>query len=68
MYKLIEYTNEFEAIWDNFIYASNQGTFLHTRRYLNYHNDRFLDKSLLIKFNEKIIAVFPSNNFIDTTL
>ena len=60
MFKLIEYSNEFENIWDNFIYASNQGTFLHTRRYLNYHNDRFIDKSLLIKLNNKIIAVFPS--------
>ena len=60
MYKLIEYNKKLETIWNEFINNSNQGTFLHSRRYLNYHKDKFIDKSLLVEENNKIIAIFPS--------
>ena len=59
MYELIEYNEKLENIWDKFIDESNQGTFLHSRRYLNYHKDRFVDKSLLVQSNNKTIAIFP---------
>lgn len=50
------------VLWDEFVISSSlNGTFLHTRKFLSYHGDRFVDKSLVI-FNdkEKVIAVFPA--------
>ena len=61
MYKLIKYNEEYKNIWDKFVCVSNQGTFLHTRKYIEYHKDRFIDKSLIIKSKDKIVAVFPAD-------
>ncbi len=50
-----------EAEWDAFIGISNNGTFLQTRRFLNYHKDRFTDVSLIIRNDkEQIAGVFPA--------
>ena len=47
--------------WDEFIATSPNSTFLHSRRYLSYHGDRFEDRSLLIKDNkEKLVGLFPA--------
>ena len=35
--------------WDRLVGASVNGTFLHTRRYLSYHGDRFHDASLVVR-------------------
>ena len=35
-------------IWDQFVATSLNGTFLHSRRFLSYHADRFQDRSLLV--------------------
>ena len=42
--------------WDDIVARSVNGTFLHTRRYLGYHGDRFADRSLIIGDN----ALFPA--------
>lgn len=34
--------------WDAFLHACPKGTFLHSRRFLSYHGDRFADRSLMI--------------------
>lgn len=49
-----------EANWDSFCEKSWQGTFLHTRQFLSYHGDKFVDKSLIIKDNDNWIGVFPA--------
>lgn len=36
------------AEWDDVVDRSVNGTFLHTRRYLGYHGDRFADRSLFV--------------------
>lgn len=41
--------------WDDLVARSVNGTFLHSRRYLGYHGDRFVDRSLLLPN-----AVFPA--------
>jgi hypothetical protein len=52
--------------WDNLVEKSNNGTFLHTRRFLNYHGDRFQDVSLIIEDDRKeIIGVLPAAIDID---
>jgi len=35
--------------WDAFCAASHGATFLHTRRFLSYHGDRFVDRSLILE-------------------
>lgn len=56
------YKDEDYDKWDEFVDASYNGTFLHKRKFLSYHKDRFNDKSLIIeKPNGKIIAIFPSS-------
>ena len=47
--------------WDEFIEQSWNGTIFHTRRFLSYHPiERFADRSLILKENNKWIAVFPA--------
>ena len=57
-----EYSNEFEQDWDDFVlHRSVNGTFLQTRRFLNYHpKDRFRDASLLVLKKNRILAVIPA--------
>ncbi|MGZ3814147.1 MAG: GNAT family N-acetyltransferase [Mucilaginibacter sp.] len=47
-------------IWDEFCDDCLQATFLHTRRFLSYHGDRFDDRSLLIEENGKLVGLFPA--------
>lgn len=49
-YKIVNYNGEFEQKWDYFVMNDSvNGTFLQTRRFLNYHPlDRFEDCSLLV--------------------
>lgn len=52
--------------WDDFIMKESiNGTFLHTRRFLNYHKDKFHDHSLLIKKNTSIVAVIPACEILE---
>ncbi len=60
-YKVIKYTaSKFEA-WNNFVLKSKNGTFLFNRDFMEYHQDRFQDYSLMIYRNEKLIGVLPGN-------
>lgn len=47
--------------WEDLVDRSCNGTFLHTRRFLSYHGDRFLDRSVVLEDRRgKISAVFPA--------
>ncbi len=48
--------------WDQFIFEQSvNGTFLHTRKFLNYHpKERFMDCSLIVKEDNRIVAVCPA--------
>lgn len=47
-------------IWDNFVEnESLNGTIYHTRIFLSYHKDRFIDSSIMIYDKKNLIAVFP---------
>lgn len=47
--------------WDRFIEASSMGTLQHSRRFLSYHLDRWVDRSVLI-FEERgrLVALLPA--------
>lgn len=48
-------------VWDNLVVRSSTGTILHTRRFISYHGDRFLDRSLMIEDRRgKLVGVIPA--------
>lgn len=48
------------SIWDNFCSNCIQATFLHTRRFLSYHKDRFVDFSIIIEDDGDIVGLLPA--------
>lgn len=60
--RLIQFDSTYEKNWDKFIQNSANGTFLQTRKFLNYHGaDKFNDCSIMILKGNEIIAVIPAN-------
>ena len=47
--------------WEDLVGRSCNGTFLHSRRFLSYHGDRFRDRSLLLEDQRgRVVGVFPA--------
>ena len=46
--------------WDEFCDNAFAATFLHTRQFLSYHGDRFLDQSLIFEDDGHWIGIFPA--------
>jgi hypothetical protein len=46
--------------WDELVGLSPMATFLHSRRFLGYHGDRFDDASMLIRDEGKLLGVIPA--------
>ncbi|PYE22841.1 GNAT family N-acetyltransferase [Paraburkholderia silvatlantica] len=46
--------------WDEFCAGCYGATFLHTRRFLSYHGDRFADFSILLEDDGKLLGVIPA--------
>ncbi len=46
--------------WDDCVARSLAGTFLHTRRFLSYHEHRFQDQSVCIYDSERLVGVVPA--------
>lgn len=53
-------------LWDSFIDKSKNGLFLFKRSFMDYHQDRFEDHSLLFYEGNQLIAVLPANIIGDT--
>jgi hypothetical protein len=50
-----------QDMWDRLVASSWNGTFLHTRRFLSYHGDRFEDASLLVVDDrDRLLGVLPA--------
>src|SRR3712207_2892831 len=55
------YRGQDAEAWDRLTAAAGNGTFLHERRFLAYHGERFRDLSLVVEDNRgRIIGVFPA--------
>lgn len=54
------YCQDDEDSWDSFCRESLQATLLHTRRFLSYHGERFVDRSLIIEDDGKCVGLFPA--------
>ena len=46
--------------WDALVDSSSSTTFQHSRRFLDYHGERFRDASLTFRDNGRLIAVWPA--------
>lgn len=65
---VIPYTSEYEEAWDHFVNIDSiNGTFLQTRRFLNYHpRGRFDDCSIMVFDNKNhMVAVVPACVFVE---
>ena len=60
MIRVVPFAPDFSDVWDQFVSSSVNGTFLHTRKFLEYHGSRFLDASLMIFEDNDLLAVFPA--------
>ena len=59
--ELIEYTDEYREDWERFLDSNpRNGDFMMRRSFLEYHKDRFLDRSLLFVEKSEIVSVFPA--------
>jgi len=56
-----KYTQNDKLQWDAFIDEAKNATFLFRRDFMEYHQDRFEDYSLLIYKNEKLVGLLPAN-------
>ena len=59
--RVLTYQPSIQREWDAFIGTAKNGHFFFQRGYLEYHNQRFKDASLLVLFRERIVAVLPAN-------
>lgn len=46
--------------WDAFCADAPGATFLHTRRFLSYHGERFIDRSLIVADGDDWLGVLPA--------
>ena len=63
--RVIDFSAEHEEKWDAWCAGAVNGTFLHSRRFLNYHRGRFTDASTLLMEAERIVGVFPAAIALD---
>lgn len=55
------FTKEDTSRWNEFLRSAKNEIFLFHRSYMEYHEDRFSDHSLIILKDAKVIAAFPAN-------
>ncbi len=60
--KIINYTIDYKSLWNEFVKNSKNAHFFFQREYMEYHNDRFEDFSLMV-FDDtnKLISILPAN-------
>lgn len=67
--KIVRYTKLYARRWDDFVRSSRNSTFLFLRDFMDYHEDRFCDHSLIIEDNNgRPLALFPATEQIEHSL
>ncbi|WP_400192024.1 hypothetical protein [Hymenobacter sp. B81] len=64
--RLAPYSPAHEAEWNDFVDRAANGTFLLRRSFMDYHQDRFADASLLVWQREVLVAVFVAGQYRQT--
>jgi hypothetical protein len=60
-YTVRRYQKSDYQYWNTFVNQAKNATFLFNRDFMDYHNDRFEDYSLLAFENETLLAILPAN-------
>lgn len=61
MITIKKYQAECVGIWDAFVDASKNGTFMLKRGYMDYHSDRYNDHSLMFYEDDDLVALLPAS-------
>lgn len=48
-------------IWNEFVSAAKNATFLFHRNFMEYHKERFFDCSLMVYESDRLVALLPAN-------
>lgn len=60
-YTARRYTSKDKELWNDFIASAKNATFLFNRNFMDYHQDRFEDYSIMIFKDELLYAMLPAN-------
>lgn len=60
-YEVVKYSKHFYDDWNDFVATSKNGTFLFHRDFMEYHQDRFEDYSLMVYRDKKLVSILPAN-------
>lgn len=67
--ELVHFEARHADVWDAFCEGAMNVTFLHGRRFIGYHGERFKDLSLLVMDSGKLVGVLPAaQSLSDSTL
>lgn len=61
MITVTRYADSMQNVWNQFNKNSKNSIFMFDRNYMDYHNDRFSDHSLLFYKDDKLLALLPMN-------
>ena len=64
-YTIKKYEPEDLEGWNNFISKAKNATFLFNRNFIDYHQKRYEDYSIIVLVNKKWVAVLPANRVKD---
>ena len=66
MFGIERYRSEYRESWDSFVRSSRNYSFLFLRDYMEYHEERFCDHSLLfLDTKGDIVALLPANEVLN---
>lgn len=60
-FSVARYTGDQKDRWNAFLTGAKNATFLFNRDYMDYHGDRFVDHSLMIRRGNTLVGLVPAN-------
>lgn len=61
MISVRKYSSQDFDIWNSFVVLAKNSLFMHDRKFMEYHSDRFEDNSLMFYDDEELLALLPAN-------
>jgi len=61
VFEIVRYTPAYHDEWNRYVAKARNATFLFYREYMDYHNDRFSDHSLLFYVGRHLHSVLPAH-------
>jgi hypothetical protein len=68
MVTCFRYEKDKIKIWDDFILTSKTPLFFFQRDFMEYHQDRFVDYSLMFYLENTLVAVLPASKHVDVLI